>query len=185
MSVVIPGVLITAVFLMATWAVFGNLLDTAIGHSNALRDVNELGRDRLETRISISSGDYVTCQQRVHVYNGSQGASFADFSEVDLFVRYTASLGDVSLKRLTHSSEWRVASISGDAVNPKVWDPGETATIAFSLDQEPQTADKGTVSITVPGEARTRPISSPRSAGSTGGTIIPLPPWGTPLPSSC
>ena len=85
------------------------------------------------------------------MYNGSQGASFADFSEVDLFVRYTASLGDVSLKRLTHSSEWRVASISGDAVNPKVWDPGETATIAFSLDQEPQTADKGTVSITVPG----------------------------------
>ena len=85
------------------------------------------------------------------MHNRSDGVSFGDFSQIDVFARYTDTTGDTTTNYLAYPSEWSVVSISGDNTTPNIWDPDETATISFSLQPQAQVGTKGTVAVAVPG----------------------------------
>ena len=153
MSVAVGWSFAIFALLLAKWSIFAALLDATNGQTDALRVSNELHEERLGILISIpsvaksgDSGDAFTAE----VQNASKGVSFGDFSKLDLITRYTNSTGDIVSKRLAFSSDWSVSNITGDVVNPAVWDPGETATISFTIDPPLKTGTKGTVALTLP-----------------------------------
>ena len=146
MTTVIAGALVTAVFLVVVVLAFTTVLLTTADQTESLDIAWELQADRLKTRVSISS----TCGTKATVRNGSKGVSFDDFSKIDVFARYISTTGDTIAKRLAYPSEWTVSSISGDNFNPNVWDPGEVATLDFTLLPEVQAGTKGTVAVAVP-----------------------------------
>ncbi len=157
MSVVISGAFVLMGFLLAVWTIFADFFVITDDQTDALREANEVHDDRFRTLISItsvtshSSGDCLNSSTAytAKVLNKSRDVSFGDFPKVDIISRYNTTGGLVS-KRLTHSSDWSVPSISGDNTNPNIWDPAETATISFTLSPQAQTDSKGIIAIAVP-----------------------------------
>ena len=151
MSVIIPGVFVTTFFLLTAWTIFGGLLDTTNDQTDSLKDANELHEERLDTLISINcASDSTSDTFTSDILNSSKGVSFGDFSEVDVSVRYENATGDTVVKRLTNPSEWTISSISGDATDI-LWEPGEEATISFTLTPSRKAGTKGRLSMAVPG----------------------------------
>ena len=109
-----------------------------------------LRAERLRTLISINSTGTSTCGYILDVLNRSDQVSFSEFGKMDLFALYTTLGGDLISDHLSYPSQWRISQITGDQSNPNVWDPGETATISFSLLPQPGAGTKGTVAVAVP-----------------------------------
>ena len=151
MTTLIPGVFTTVIFLLVTWIIFNGLLITTADQTDALGNANDLHEDQFRTLISITgtgdSGDKFV----VKVLNNSKSVSFEDFSKLDLITRYIGTGGAIISKRLTHSTDWSVPSISGDDTNPKVWDPGETVTILFEVRPAITGGAKAALAVVVPG----------------------------------
>ncbi len=146
----ISGTAVLALFFLTAWIFFSGLLDVTTGQTDALKESNERHENRLGTLISIrctsgSTGDYT-----LGVLNRGNQVSFADFSKLDLLARYTDATGDVVSKRLVQTADWVVSSITGDTNDPRIWDPGETVYITFTLNPVPKVGSKGTIALAVP-----------------------------------
>ena len=151
MSVIIPAAFVLSIFFLTAWTIFGGLINATEDQTESLRIANQLYEERLRTRIDITGTTTSGDGYAMTVLNDSKSVSFGDFSEIDLFAHYTDSTGGTRVQRLTHSTDWSVSKISGDAANPGFWDPGETATITFSVTPNLQACTQGTAVITVPG----------------------------------
>ena len=151
MSVAIPWFYVMTILLVLTSVIFGGLLDTTTDQTNALRGATELHVEHLRTLISITSTESSSCGYKASVHNRSKNASFGDFSKLDVFVRYLITTGDTTTRRLAYPFDWTVSSITGDTTNPNVWDPGETAAVAFAVLPELQAGTKGTIAVAVLG----------------------------------
>ena len=146
----ISGTAVLALFFLTAWIFFSGLLDVTTGQTDALKESNERHENRLGTLISIrctsgSTGDYT-----LGVLNRGNQVSFADFSDLDLLTRYSNATGDVVSRRLVQTADWVVSSITGDTNDPRIWDPGETVYITFTLVPQPGAGSKGTVALAVP-----------------------------------
>ena len=150
MSVALPGAIFLSTFLMVALGAFSMLLGTGVDQTDSLRQASELRAERLRTLVSITSTGTSTCGYLLDVLNRSDGISFGDFGQMDLFALYTTSSGTLISDRLSYPSQWGVFQITGDTTNPGVWDPGETATISFNLLPQPGLGTKGTVVVAVP-----------------------------------
>ena len=146
----IPGTIVLALFFMVAWIIFSGLLDVTNDQSDSLRESNERQEDRLRTLISINCTSGSTGDYTLGVLNSGNRVSFADFSKLDFLARYTNATGDVVAKRLVQTSDFVVSSITGDTTDPRIWDPGETAHITFTLDPQPGAGSKGTIALAVP-----------------------------------
>ena len=71
-------------------------------------------------------------------------------SNKDLIVEYTGTGGSAVADRLSHGTQWSVASISPDTRNPSTWNAGETATINFTLSPSAKNGTSGVVLIVSP-----------------------------------
>ena len=150
MGLIVPGVTLTAVFLLLAWSIFNSVLATTNDQTDSLRVTNELQLDRLKTLVSISSDRGCKSDYVVTADNLSKGVSFGDFSEIDVIVRYLNTTADDIVNRLAFSTDW-TASISGDTTNPNVWDPGEKMAIFFTLTPDRQPRTLPIIGVTVPG----------------------------------
>ena len=154
MSVLIPAVFVLSAFFLTAWVIFGGLITVTDDQTESLRVANQLYAERVRTNISItsttsrSSGDCLASYTATAL-NESRSVSLANLPNMDVITVYTTTGSEVS-NRLTHSSDWSVSSISGDTTDT-VWDPGETATIAFSVSPAAQTATKGRLALGVAG----------------------------------
>ena len=151
MSIVIPGFFITTCFLLVTYGVFVGLLETSTDQNESVRLATEDQAGRLNTLVSIDSVSYTPCEYTATAQNKSDGISFGEFSEIDVFNRYSTSTGATLATRRAHDEGWYISSITPDNTNPNVWDPGERAGVSFGLSPLPQTGGNGTVAIAVPG----------------------------------
>ena len=147
----IAGTFIFVCFFLLVWLMFGGLLDTTTGQTNSIKESAELQEERLSTLVSITPTSTSACDYIATVHNRSDGVSFDDFSQIDVFARYTDTTGDITTNHLAYPSEWSVVSISGDNTNPDIWDPDETAIISFALQPQAQVGTKGTIALSVPG----------------------------------
>ena len=146
----ISGTAVLSLFFLAAWIFFNGLLDTTKDQTDSLRESNERHEERLRTLISITCTSGSTGDYTLGVLNSGKRVSFKDFSELDLLTRYTDATGDVVAKRLVQTSDFVVSSITGDTTDPRIWDPGETAYITFTLDPQPGAGSKGTIALAVP-----------------------------------
>ena len=134
----ISGTAVLAFFFLTAWIFFSGLLDVTTGQTDALKESNERHENRLGTLISIrctsgSTGDYT-----LGVLNRGNQVSFADFSDLDFLTRYSNAMGDVVSRRLVQTADWVISSITGDTNDPRIWDPGETVYITFTLVPQPR-----------------------------------------------
>ena len=150
MSVLIPSVFVLSSFFLAAWAIFGGLISATDDQTESLRVANQLYEERVRTNISISCTAGATGDYTMAVDNLSRGVSVSDFPNVDLITRYTSSTGGIVSRRLVHSTDWSVTSISGDSTDT-VWDPGESVLLSFTLSPVPQTGSSGGLAIGVLG----------------------------------
>ena len=146
----IPGTIVLALFFLVAGVVFSNLLDTSNDQTDSLRESNEHHEIRLRTLISINCTSGSTGDYTLGVLNSGNRVSFADFSELDLLTRYTDATGDLVAERLVQTADWVVSRITGDTTDPRIWDPGETVYITFTLDPQPGAGSKGTIALAVP-----------------------------------
>ena len=151
MNVAIPWVLVFSTFLTAVWVSFAGLLDVTTKQTTAVEQARELQYERVRTLVSITSTSSSGDEHTAMVLNRSDGVSFGDYSNLDIFTRYSTATGDRVAKRLEHISEWNVSSITPDNADPNIWDPDETATITFTLVPKIKDCTKGTLAVAVPG----------------------------------
>ena len=168
MIAAISGVLVIPIFLLATWVIFGGLLDTATDQADALREATERHEERLRARVSIPSASLKIvslgtgkCTKSYLAVDtlivNSGDVSVTDFSKADLVLAYT---GDTGTKVAIHpkylstgslsANQWTVSAISGDNFGVSVWDPDETATLRARPLPLPQPNSLGTVLLATP-----------------------------------
>ena len=150
MSTALSWVLVMSVFLTMTWALFSLVTNFFYTQSASQLEATERQVDRLNTVISIDSTTFSPCQYTATVRNQSQGISIADYTDVDVITRHKNLAGNYVATRHV-SGDWTVSSIDPDNTNPNVWDPDETATLAFELDSDPVKGSLGTLAVAVPG----------------------------------
>jgi archaellum component FlaG (FlaF/FlaG flagellin family) len=94
MSVLIPGVLVIASFLLASVIMFGTFLSTSATQAQWLKELGKISQERVGSAISITSSSVTSSvtgshtDMRLLVENtGSQ--SVVDFGQMDVIVQYT------------------------------------------------------------------------------------------------
>ena len=169
MSIVISGLLIMATFLSVMAVVFTTILDVSNSQAITLDLVSEARAAQLRTAISIISAapiDTGGSTEITVVANNTGAVSVTKFSDMDVFIRYTTTTGDLAVKRLIYvvgtpgGLEWSLCdgspvrcTISPDVYNPNFWDSDEQATITMNVTPVIKNNTSATVVVVVPGGA--------------------------------
>ena len=132
----------SVVFLFLTGAWTNRSLDTALAINRYLA--------RVESAIALGS----TAQSApeacdtftVEVENTGE-VSVDDFADADLLVEYTNTSDNKVATRLAYLDDWSVTGITPDIRDPNDLNPGETATISFTLSPAAKDATSGSVIV--------------------------------------
>ncbi len=142
-----------ALFLMVTSVVFlflisawtGRSLDTSLALNRRLARVESAIEIKEPTQVNAGVCDTFT----IPVENSGE-VLVSDFSEVDVLVEYTDTLGNELAARLVYDTDWSVTGITPDTLDANLWNAGETATISFTLSPTAKDATSGTVIVVTP-----------------------------------
>ena len=142
-----------ALFLMVVSVVFFFLLSAWADHNfyNAVIITRQL--ERVESAIEIkptSQTNVGVCDDYTGQVENSGEVLINSASNMDLIVEYTGTGGNAVSNRLSHGTQWSVASISPDTRDPSTWNAGETATINFTLSPTAKNGTSGVVLIVSP-----------------------------------
>ncbi|PKB57180.1 MAG: hypothetical protein BZY73_04325 [SAR202 cluster bacterium Casp-Chloro-G3] len=74
----------------------------------------------------------------------------SDFTKMDALIDYSDSGSTLVVKRLTYPTDWSVASISPDNLDPNSWNPNETATVSLTGSPALGLQTRGRVVLTTP-----------------------------------
>ena len=144
--------MVLARFLALTSVVFLFLIDSWTDHSidTALAINRQL--KRVESAISIDSTNEngVTCTSYTAQVDNTGEVTIDDSSKMDLLVQYTDTSDKIVATRLSHGTDWSVASISPDTRDPNAWNPAEVAAMDFTLPSALKSDTKGTVLVSTP-----------------------------------
>jgi len=66
---------------------------------------------------------------------------------MDLIVEYTDTGDTAVIERLAHATDWSVSSISPDTRVPSEWNPGEIATVNFTMSPTAKDGTSGLVTM--------------------------------------
>ena len=143
----ITASVIFAVFLLVTSVTFLFLTTGWTDLSLDTAQVIDRQRERVDTAVAISSAveNGVACTDFTAQVSNSGKVAIHDFSEMDLVVEYLNASDTKVVARLTNGATWSVSGISPDNRDPNKWNPGETATIAFTLPSAMKANENGTV----------------------------------------
>ncbi len=160
MGATIAGLLILATFFTSALIMFRVTLFGDILINNSTEQVRALEEERLLTRVSIKSTSIFIifgCETQIKSTLENVGdVAIDDLDHTDIIAWYVAESGDYVITNMVHTggnlakNEWTFSSISGDTINPGLWDPGETANLTSRLEQQPKAGELGYVTVVTP-----------------------------------
>lgn len=153
MSDTLAAALISSVLVTLSAFAFWILIDVWDDQSTDISTALVVSRDRLDSHVAISSAEATDqgCGTFAISVHNPGGTSVSDFSNMDVVADYADASGAKILKHLAYGSDWSIGSISPDTQDPNIWDPGETATLSFTLNPVLQRDRTGVISIGTPG----------------------------------
>ena len=142
--------------MLITAVIFSFLTGVMTQHDTLQSDLTLLQGNRIDAALTIDSISATSAD--CSAYTGPYVASVVntgkglvtDFSDMDALVDYTDSGGNPVVKRLTHATDWSVASISPDNVDSNSWNPDETATVNLTVSPALSLQTRGRVVLTTP-----------------------------------
>ena len=148
------------IFLIVVTITFVYLLFTWTTQTQAHNGAFDRQAERLQTAIDVKSTSILNvfrCESKVEATLDNTGeTSILDFSQMDVFQRYTSATGNQVSKRLTYGTgnlpkdEWTFPSITPATTNPGMWDPGEIANLTSRLSQPPKPGTLGYITVVTP-----------------------------------
>ena len=156
-GMLVMGVLLATIILISRAIVVSNtMMGTAI--TDAADVAGERTRTNLEFQSAVSAISTGSTDLTVTVKNVGS-TSVSDYDRMDLIVAYESpgGLGPTrEVRRLKYTSgvlssnQWKDASRFPDFVQPRIWDPGETLTMAARIAPEQISGTTGTVHVSTP-----------------------------------
>ena len=143
---------VMSLFLLLTSVIFLFLTSSWTDQSFNTAEAMARQRARVETGIAINSTNEsgVACTSYTAQVSNSGEVFIEDFSDMDLLAEYTNASNTKVATRVAHTTDWSVASIAPDTRDPNAWNPGEVATINFTLPSAMKSGEKGTVIVVTP-----------------------------------
>ena len=149
----IAASIVLAVFLLATSVVFLFLISSYTDRSLDASALSARQVSRVKSVIQFNStaqSNGGVCDDYTAQVENTGEILVEDFQEVDLIVEYTDTDSTAVADRLTHTTDWSISSITPDTRDPLVWNPGETATVSFTLSPTAKDATSGLVIMVTP-----------------------------------
>ena len=154
MSEAIPGVIVTAIFLLLSSLTFLFLTEVWSEHSRLIQANTAQHVENTNTSIAIQSdnlGMDLGCNTITAPVDNAGQTSIASFSEMDLLADYTGTSSEKVVNHLEYTTDWTLASLDPDTRNPNQWNPEETATFKIPLTPLIQFDSSGTLVVVTPG----------------------------------
>ena len=117
------------------------------GHQDFTRRLEE--RQATAVELEATSDTTTDCLTYTATVANNGETVVTDFTEMDILVQYTDSGDNQVASRLVYTSNWTIG-ISPDDRDPNAWNPGETATITFTLLLALKDNTRGTVVVVTP-----------------------------------
>ena len=149
----IAASLVLTVFLLTTSVVFLFLISSYTDRSFDASAVSARQLSRVRSGIQFNStaqSNGGVCDDYTAQVENTGEILVEDFSEVDLIVEYTDTDSMAVADRLTHTTDWSVSSITPDTRDPLALNPGEIATVSFTLSPTAKDATSGLVIMATP-----------------------------------
>ncbi|HIC16166.1 MAG TPA: hypothetical protein EYM65_01705 [Dehalococcoidia bacterium] len=150
MGNVVSGAIVTTLFLLVTMVVFFFLLSSFTNRSLDASAASARQGARVHSAIQFNStaqANAGVCDVYSVVVENTGDILMDDFSEMDLIVEYTDTGDTAVIERLAHATGWSVSSISPDTRGPSEWNPGEIATVNFTLSPTAKDGTSGLVTM--------------------------------------
>lgn len=146
MSAAVTGTFMFIILIMAVWfgaATIANVADTAGRHT---REAAELGGQQRHTLVALSDMSVGPDGASTTIDLGNMGEITLDPLAIDAYVKYISTDQTWIVER----NSFALASITPDNRNPGMLDPGESATLRFSMSPPVGTGEYATVTIVTP-----------------------------------
>ena len=139
MSIIAPGIMVIAVFLLASALMFGTFLTASATQGDSLKDLATVNAAQAGDQLNITSAvvDTPDSGDLTVTVDNTGSRSTPDFSRMDVILEYTDTDNKAVVIHLDYSTsapgnnEWTIpeSGIAPDSFNPKMWDPDEVITI--------------------------------------------------------
>ena len=153
MSEAVPGVIVTATFLLLSSLTFLFLTEVWSDHSRLIQASTAQQVEQVNTFIAIRS-DEVTmdlgCNTLTAPVDNDGQTSVAHFTEMDLLADYTDTSTNQVANHLEYTTDWTLASLSPDTRDPNKWDSEERATFKVPISPLIQFDSSGTLVVVTP-----------------------------------
>ena len=153
MGNVISTSLVVTVFLLVTMFVFMFLITSFTDRTNDANLVSARQVSRVKPKIQFNSTAQANaglCDTFTAQVENIGDILVEDFGDVELIVEFTDTDNTAVVVRLAHTTDWTVSSITPDTRDPLEWNPGETATVSFTLSPTAEDATSGLVTMVTP-----------------------------------
>ena len=132
MSEAIPGIIVTATFLLLSALTFLFLTEVWSDQSRLIQASTAQQVEYTNTSISIQPDNIAMdlgCNTLTAPVDNTGQTLVASFSEMDLLADYTDTSSAEVVNHLEYTTDWTLASLSPDTRDPNQWNPAETATL--------------------------------------------------------
>ena len=154
MSEAIPGLIITATFLLLSSLTFLFLTEMWSDQSRLIQASIAQQVEHTNTSIAIQSdnlGMDLGCNTLTAPVDNTGQTSVARFSEMDLLADYTDTSSAKVVNHLEYTTDWTLGSLNPDTRDPNQWNPVETATFKVPISPLIQFDSSGTLVVVTPG----------------------------------
>jgi hypothetical protein len=135
-SEAVPGIIVTATFLVLSALTFLFLTEVWSDHSRLIQASTAQQVEYTNTSIAIQSDNLTMdlgCNTLTAPVDNTGQVSVASFSEMDLLADYTDTSSAKAVNHLEYTTDWTLASLSPDTRDPNQWNPAETATFKVPI----------------------------------------------------
>ena len=153
MSEAVPGVIVTAAFLLLSSLTFLFLTEVWSDQSRLIQAGTAQQVQQVRTALSIQSGNLTMdlgCNTLTAPVDNTGETSVTDFSEAGLLADYTNTSSSPVANHLEYTDDWAVASLSPDTRDPAQWNSAETATFSVPISPLIQFDSSGTLVVVTP-----------------------------------
>jgi len=153
-SEAIPGVIVTATFLLLSSLTFLFLTEVWSDHSRLIQAHTARQAEYTNTSIAIQSDNLridLGCNTVTAPVDNTGQTSVANFSKMELLADYTDTSSAKVVNHLEYITDWVLPSLSPDTRDPNQWNPAETATFKVPISPPIQFDSSGTLVVVTPG----------------------------------
>ena len=153
MSEAVPGVIVTAAFLLLSSLTFLFLTEVWSDQSRLIQAGTAQQVQQVNTAISIQSDNLTMdlgCNTLTAPVDNTGQSSVTKFSEMGVLADYTNTSSAPIANHLEYTTDWTLASLSPDTRDPAQWNPAETATFSVPVSPLIQLDSSGTLVVVTP-----------------------------------